>query len=127
MKALVLVFVGGLVLVGGGSVGWGEFSATYSAAQDTFVDEIYSGAVNGGQVDVVMRNVNLASGELSTLIEFDVSDIPARATIVSATLGLYYWHFNSMDPVGRPVRAYVNTGAWDESYVQGYCIDLPIE
>jgi len=40
------------------------------------------------------------------ILEFALSDIPAGATISSATLRLYYWFYSNNDPVNKAVWAY---------------------
>ena len=114
MKTYAIFFCG-LIVASSAAVGFGQVTVTYGPLQDTFVDEAYPANVNGTTENLVLRNMNLSNFELSSLVQFDLSDIPDKAKVLSASLHLYYWHYNSADPVGRPVRAYINTGPWDET------------
>ena len=82
---------------------------------DTFVDEFNPGIVNGSSVVLIVRNINLNPGELDSLLKFDLTSIPAAATIKSATLKLYYFHWSDVNPTGRLLNIYRITQDWSES------------
>lgn len=81
---------------------------------DTFIDELYGDNVNGALSSLIVRCMNLNPGELDTLIKFDLTNIPAEATIKSAMLNLYYFHWNDLNPTGRQLDIYRITQDWSE-------------
>jgi len=67
--------------------------------------KLYTGYPNGGAAD-------------RTLLRFDFSSLPDGATIDSATLSLYYWDYDTSDPVGRTFWAYRLTQVdWTEDAI----------
>ncbi|MCP4582898.1 MAG: DNRLRE domain-containing protein [candidate division Zixibacteria bacterium] len=82
--------------------------------QDTFIDDIAPGNVNGSLYYMVVRHGGTGY-ELDALVEFDLSSIPSGATIISATLEMYYWHWYDFDPAGRNLNVHHITSAWDEA------------
>ena len=55
--------------------------------------------------------------EMDGLIRFDISSLPAKANIISAKLYIYYYDWDSTNPVNRPVRLYRATSEWSEDSV----------
>jgi len=55
--------------------------------------------------------------EMDGLIRFDISSLPAKANIISAKLYIYYYDWDSTNPVNRPVRLYRATSDWSEDTV----------
>jgi len=55
--------------------------------------------------------------ERDILIRFDLSHIPEGTSIKSATLYIYYYHWDDTDPVDRNLTCYRITGAWNEETV----------
>ena len=51
------------------------------------------------------------------LIKFDISSIPSRATIIRATLFLFYNKWTSTNPAGRMLNIYRLTEDWNEDTV----------
>jgi len=52
--------------------------------------------------------------EVDSLVKFSLSSIPDDATIISATLKLYYFEYNDNSPAGRNLNLYRITGDWNE-------------
>ena len=55
--------------------------------------------------------------EMAGLIRFDISSLPPKATIDSAKMYIYYYDYDSTNPVNRPVRLYKATSDWSEDTV----------
>ena len=74
-----------------------------------------SGAISTG--DKLRVGFSTASGNYRTLIKFDLSSIPAGATITSADLKLYYYAYAGT--VGDPldISVYRTTVDWNEGYL----------
>ena len=85
-----------------------------SPSEDTFIDELNPGTVNGSSPVLILRCINLNPGELDSLIKFDLSGIPAEAVIKSAYLKMNYFHWNDVDPVGRQLDIFRVTEDWSE-------------
>ncbi|NQT00639.1 MAG: DNRLRE domain-containing protein [Planctomycetes bacterium] len=81
---------------------------------DATVDDFYPDNNNGDAGSTIVRCINLNPGELDTLLKFDLSSVPPTASVKSATLGLYYWHYNDTNPTGRQLNLYRITSAWSE-------------
>jgi len=69
-----------------------------------------------------LRDTNLNAQR--TILEFDISGLPAGATLVSATLQIYYYGYDTgtgnIDPVGKTAWAYKQTRAnWAEGTSTG--------
>ncbi len=92
-------------------------SLGYTHTDDTFIDEWAPGINKGTEDYLIVRSMYLTDFELDTLLKFDLSYVPAGTTVKSATLGLYYWHYNNGDPYNRQLDVYHITEAWDEGTV----------
>ena len=55
--------------------------------------------------------------EQDILIKFDLSSIPNSASIISASLHIYYYDYKDTNPVGRPITCYRITSSWNEMEV----------
>jgi hypothetical protein len=55
--------------------------------------------------------------EIDALIKFDLFSIPSSATILSASLHLYYFNWTGTDPAGRTLTLYLITSNWKEDNV----------
>ena len=64
------------------------FRPTFYATQDTFVQH-GSASTNYGSADYLRSGRDLTPDEFQTLVQFDVSELPDNALVVSATLALY--------------------------------------
>ncbi|MHC4619526.1 MAG: DUF7901 domain-containing protein, partial [Planctomycetota bacterium] len=80
---------------------------------DTTVDQYLPNYNHGSKAHVIVRRGGTGY-ELDALLKFDISSIPAGVTVDSATVGLYYWHWNDADPVGRSLRMHRITSDWNE-------------
>jgi len=83
---------------------------------DTFIDEHGPTDILGTSPILVVRRGGTGY-TLNSLVKFDLSGIPYGTTINSAKLGLYYWHYNDGDPVGRELSAHaiIGTSSWSET------------
>jgi O-glycosyl hydrolase len=87
-------------------------AATFTPTDDTFIDWTQKNTPLGSQVQLIVRPV--ASWELTTLIKFNLGSIPAGATVTSAKLRLYYFHYNDADPAGSALNIHRITQNWNE-------------
>lgn len=55
--------------------------------------------------------------EIDSLINFDIFAIPSTATILSASINLYYYNWSGTNPAGRNLTMYLITSSWNEQYV----------
>jgi PKD repeat protein len=55
--------------------------------------------------------------EIDSLIKFDLFSIPSSATILSASIHLYYFNWTGSDPAGRTLTLYLITSNWKEDNV----------
>jgi hypothetical protein len=63
-----------------------------------------------------LQLMNITSNRMRTFAEFDLSGLPSGVVLDSATLYLYYYHYNGTDPSGLTVWAYKLTRTdWSES------------
>jgi len=88
-------------------------SAAYSGCDDTFLWTLEPNTQhdNGG-IDYLDLRVMSESDKANTIIRFDISSIPPKAAVVSATLVLRHW--GSFNP-GFNVGAYPLKRAWVEN------------
>jgi hypothetical protein len=96
-------------------------SVDLTASADTRINQRQPTTNYGTGAVLNVRN-NDGSGSVDNwardvLVEFDLSSIPSTATIVSATLRLYYYSWVDTDPAGRTLDLYALTGAWTETTV----------
>jgi hypothetical protein len=80
---------------------------------DTTVDQYQPNYNHGSMANVIVRRGGTGY-ELDALLKFDISSVPVGSTIISATVGMYYWHWNDADPVGRSLRMHRITSDWNE-------------
>jgi hypothetical protein len=55
--------------------------------------------------------------EVDSLIKFDLFSIPSSATILSASVHLFYYNWSGSDPAGRNLTIYLITSDWEENNV----------
>jgi len=60
---------------------------------------LYPDNINGSSGSLIVRCMNLNPDELDTLLKLDLSCVPQNATVKSATLYLYYFHYNDGETV----------------------------
>ena len=94
---------------------------------DTYVKKEDPGGTRGDREYMVIRNefgapwdpFKPTGYQIDGLIKFDVSSVPLCATIVSATLNLYYYEYQHTDPNidGRNLKLYRVWSDWDEDTV----------
>jgi hypothetical protein len=89
-------------------------AATYTPVDDTTIDQYLPNKNHGTGNYLIVRTAGTGF-ELDTLLKFDISSIPASASISSARIRLYYFHWNDVDPVGRRLTTHRITSAWDEA------------
>jgi uncharacterized protein (TIGR02145 family) len=84
------------------------------AAKDNTID--YGSPTTNQGTAAYLYVFDQPTGIARTVLEFDISAIPAGQTLTSATQGIYYYGKISSDPVGRTVWAYKQTHAdWVET------------
>ena len=94
----------------------GTVTQTFNPIDDTFLDQWLPNNPDGALDCLIVRPP--ASGlEISSLLKFDLSSIPVGATITSATLKLYYFHYNDASPTGHSLNFYRITSNWNEEAV----------
>jgi hypothetical protein len=130
MKRLLgIVMTSGLVfLLAGNAVG--QTTVTLNPTDDAKVVQ-YNPTQNYGASAVL--NVCTYDGhpthnddfEQNTYVKFDISSIPAGATINSATLYLYYYHWHDNDPAGRVLTGWRVAGGWSEGTIT-YAMQPPV-
>ncbi len=54
--------------------------------------------------------------EIDSLINFNLFSIPPSATILSATIHLYYFNWTGVDPAGRTLNMFLLSSSWSEQY-----------
>ena len=84
-------------------------------SDDTFLDEINPANINGATNVLIVRSINRPGYVIDSLVKFDLSSLPANATVASAHLKLYYFYNNDGDPAGQTFYAYRVTSSWSES------------
>jgi len=94
---------------GGGS--GGTSSLILSAAADTTLDQGSPGTNNGGN-SLMQTGADAGANHWRALVEFDLSPIPAGATVTGATLRLYL--DGSLGPQSLDHGAYQVTADWQE-------------
>ena len=55
--------------------------------------------------------------EIDSLINFNVFSIPSTATILSASIHIYYYNWSGTDPAGKNFNIYLIASSWKEQYV----------
>jgi hypothetical protein len=55
--------------------------------------------------------------EIDSLINFNIFSIPSTATILSASIHIYYYDWSGTDPAGSILNLYLITSNWNEQYV----------
>ena len=90
---------------------------TFSPTDDAFVDETQKNTSLGTNQYLIVRRMSLINARLHTLIRFDLNTIPAGSMINSAKLNLYYWHWNDLNPTGRPLQVHRILTDWSEDTV----------
>jgi hypothetical protein len=85
----------------------------FEPSADTMV---YAYAPNnnwGSENYIEVYNNNRSIG----MVSFDLSEIPAGSTIISANLSLFYYEYNLENPVGREITCHRILENWDEMTV----------
>jgi chitodextrinase len=81
----------------------------YQGTDDTYINN-NSKTVNYGS----LTNIYFSRSDQKSLLRFDLSSIPANATINSATLGVYIYGYNN-NGGGNTIRAHRALQNWSES------------
>lgn len=93
------------------------FSPTY----DTMIKYESPFTPYGNLWYMAVRNVygdsNKNYYEIDSLISFNFFSIPSTATILSASLFMYYYNWSGTNPAGRNLTLYRITSSWNEQYV----------
>ncbi|OGS40648.1 MAG: hypothetical protein A3K77_08525, partial [Euryarchaeota archaeon RBG_13_31_8] len=106
-----------IVMINGNNLGITNTITLYPL-EDTRVNQ-HNPSVNYGLSGLVISNMYGATSdyEQDILIKFDLSSIPSSASIISASLHLYYYDYWDTNPVGRPINCYRITSSWNEMSV----------
>ncbi|GAJ21220.1 unnamed protein product, partial [marine sediment metagenome] len=73
-------------------------------AKDTDLQEIAPDGNHGYLIELWLNNG--ANAAQRPILEFDISELPGGATIISASLELYYYSYTLFDPDGLTIWAY---------------------
>lgn len=123
MKRSILVFsllviIGCLPLV---SLGSAATTVMLSPSDDSMIKQDNPNAQSGNSWDMMVRNGYGDLGqnfyEIDSFIRFDIFSIPASATILSASIHLYYYNWSGTDPAGRNLTMYFVTSSWTEYFI----------
>lgn len=93
----------------------------FNPTDDTMIKNEYPYQQAGYSWNMAVRNAYGETGknfyEIDSLINFDVFSIPSTATILSASIHLYYYNWSGTNPAGRTLNIYFITSDWTEEYV----------
>ncbi len=96
-------------------------TVVFHPTDDTMIKNEAPFTPYGNLWNIAVRNVYGESNknfyEIDTLINFDISSIPSKATILSASLNLYYYNWSGTNPAGRNLTIYLIRSSWSEQYV----------
>lgn len=96
-------------------------TVVFHPVDDTMIKNEAPYTPYGNLWNIAVRNVYGESNknfyEIDTLINFDISSIPSTATILSASLNLYYYNWTGSNPAGRNLTIYLIRSSWSEQYV----------
>jgi len=91
---------------------------TFNPTDDTYVCMYDPFTPKGDVPYVALKNRYDGNGwETTSLIKFDISDIPISTPIISAKINLYYYTWISNNPSGREYTMYRITSDWEEETV----------
>ncbi len=114
----MLVIVGCLPLA---SLGSAQTTLMLSPSDDSMIKQDNPNAQSGNSWDMMVRNGYGDLGqnfyEIDSFIKFDIFSIPASATILSATIHLYYYNWSGTNPAGRNLTMYFVTSSWTEYFI----------
>jgi len=114
----MLVILGCLPLA---SFGNAATTVMLSPSDDSMIKQDNTNAQSGNSWDMMVRNGYGDLGqnfyEIDSFIRFDVFSIPASATILSATIHLYYYNWSGTNPAGRNLTMYFVTSSWTEYFI----------
>ena len=89
---------------------------TYYPIDDSYVG--WPGDVNGDLPLIALRNGSWNDYWLCAgCVKFDISGIPSNASVLSATLNLYYYDYAYTNPSGHPAVLHRFLGDWDEEHI----------
>lgn len=82
--------------------------ATYTKQPSSKDGRIASGypTTNYGSESFILTQASIGTGKQRSLLEFDISGLPLGVAITTAKLKLYYYNYQTTDPVGRTIWAY---------------------
>jgi len=82
----------------------------FKPSADTYVYLYHKDNNYGGSRIITVYNNNRSRG----MVAFDLSEIPAGATIISANLSLYYYNYGLVNPIGREITCHRILEDWNE-------------
>jgi hypothetical protein len=96
-------------------------TVVFSPTDDTMIKKEYINLQSGYTLNMAVRN-GYGDGEnnnyeIDSLLKFDVFSIPSTATILTASIHIYYYDWSGTDPAGRNLTIYLITSSWTEEYV----------
>jgi PKD repeat protein len=121
-RIMALYLIGILSSIVVSSLGSASITVVFSPTNDTMINQNeYPNTAFGDVSNMAVRNGYGSNGrnyyEINSLIKFDVFSIPSTATILSASLHLYYYNWSGTDPAGRVLLLYLITSGWNEKTV----------
>ncbi|AKT43655.1 DNRLRE domain-containing protein [Chondromyces crocatus] len=91
----------------------GSVCITRPASQDAVI-RADAAAFNDGATEQLSTGISSSSGRRRTLLQFDLSSVPAGATVVNSTMGIYQVY---RDGAAATVNVHQVTAAWAENSV----------
>jgi hypothetical protein len=89
---------------------------TFNPIDDSYVG--WPDDINGDLPVIALRNGSTNDYWLCAgCVKFDISGIPSNASIVSASLSLYYYGHSYSNPAGHPIVVHRFNGDWNEDTI----------
>ena len=98
----------------------GATSIVFSPSDDTMIRNDNPNSPFGLYTYMYVRNAYgtdvKKDYEIDSLINFNLFSIPPTATILSASIYIYYYNWSGTNPAGRNLNLHLITSSWSEQY-----------